>query len=231
MSADVAEDAAATYHFSALFRALVVMWRTAGAALLFVVANMVVQAVLTYIDIQSGFTLSFLVVFLISAASAVALYAVLASCALRAVDGDSGSVIGRAKQNIGSFTLWVAAQWALVLVASLVHPALVLLVAALTPFLPIAAMDGHRNALAVNFRTLGGKFGRWLVTTVILLVAGVVLFLLTAVNTFFVKGTPASVFFWLAIGVVAWWLLTAWALVYRDYRGHRPTDDGDGPTT
>ena len=104
------------------------------------------------------------------------------------------------------------------LVVTLIHPALVLIVAALTPFLPIAAMDGQRNALAVNFRTLGGKFWRWLLTSVILLIAGVIFFLLAAVDVFFIKGTPAAVFFWLAIGLVAWWLLTAWTLVYRAAR-------------
>ena len=29
---------------------------------------------------------------------------------------------------------------------------------------------------------------------------------------------PKAIFFWLAIGVVAWWLLTAWTLVYRAAR-------------
>jgi hypothetical protein len=140
---------------------------------------------------------------------------VLTACALGAVDRDGGSVLDRVKAHAGVFTGWALLQWLLVLVVTLIHPALVLLVAALTPFLPIAAMDGQGNALAVNFRTLGGKFWRWLVTSVILIVAGLLFFLLAAVDVFFIKGTPAAVFFWLAIGVVAWWLLTAWTLVYR----------------
>ena len=98
---------------------------------------------------------------------------------------------------------------------ALVHVGLILLVAALTPFLPLAAMDGHRAAMGTNFRAVGARFGRWLVTSLVLIVAGLVLYLLSAVNTFFVKGTPASVIFWLVIGIVAWWLLTAWALIFR----------------
>lgn len=213
MSTDVAQ-APTTYRLSALVRAVIVMWRTAGPALLIIAINMVVQSFLVWLDTQSGVSFGFFIAWLISAVSAMALYAVLTSCALSAVDRE-GSVLARVKANAGVFTGWALLQWLLVLVVSLIQPVLVLLVAALTPFLPIAAMDGQRNALGVNFRTLGRKFGRWLTTTVILLVAGLVYFLLSAVNVFFIKGTPAAVFFWLVIGLIAWWLLTAWTLVYR----------------
>lgn len=218
MSTDVAIATPAHYRISALLKALVVMWRTAGPALIFIVVNTVVQGVLTWLNTQSGFSLGFLVAFLVSAVSAMLLYAVLTSCALGAVDRDGGSVLGRVKAHAGAFTGWALLQWFLVLLVTLIHPALVLLVAVLTPFLPIAAMDGASNALAVNFRTLGGRFWRWLVTSVILLVAGLIFFLLAAVDVFFIKGTPAAIFFWLGIGVIAWWLLTAWTLVYRAAR-------------
>lgn len=218
MSTDVARPAPAGYRFSVLFKSLAVMWRTTGPALLFIVINTVVQGFLTWLNTQSGFSFGFLVAFLVSAISALILYAVLTSCALSAVDRDGVSVLERVKAHVGAFTGWALLQWLLVLVVTLIHPALVLIVAALTPFLPIAAMDGQRNALAVNFRTLGGKFWRWLLTSVILLIAGVIFFLLAAVDVFFIKGTPAAVFFWLAIGLVAWWLLTAWTLVYRAAR-------------
>jgi hypothetical protein len=215
MSADV--TAPASYKVSALLRALGVMWRSTGPALLFVVANTFVQAALTYLDAQSGPNAAFIIGVILSATMILLLYAVLTACALHAVDGGA-PVVARVRDNLGTFASWTLVQWLLVLLAAIIHPAVVLLVAAATPFLPIAAMDGQQNALAVNFRTLGKRLGRWLVTTVILLVAGVVLYLLAAVNTFFVKGTPASVFFWLATGVVAWWLLTAWTLVYRKAR-------------
>ena len=210
---------AATFRVSALLKALRVMWKAAGPALLFIVVNMVVQAGLTYIDAQSGFSASFLIGLIVSAIMAMSLYAVLTACALHAVGPATSTVMARVRENLGIFTMWALVQWLLVFIAALIHPGVVLLVAVLTPFLPIAAMDGHRNALAVNFRTLGGHVGRWLLTSLVLLVAGVVLYLLAAVNTFFVKGTPASVFFWLVIGVVSWWLLTAWTLIYRKARG------------
>ncbi|MCB0897493.1 MAG: hypothetical protein H6526_00250 [Actinobacteria bacterium] len=218
MSTDVARPAPAGYRFSALLKALAVMWRSSGPALLFIVINTVVQGFLTWLNTQSALSFGFLVAVLVSGISVMALYAVLTSCALGAVDRDGESALGRVKAHAGAFTGWALLQWLLVLLVTLIHPVLVLLVAALTPFLSIAAMDGQSNALAVNFRTLGGKFWRWLVTSVILLVAGVIYFLLAAVDVFFIKGTPAAIFFWLAIGVVAWWLLTAWTLVYRAAR-------------
>lgn len=224
MSTETATPAPAGYRFSALIKALGVMWRSAGPALLFILINTVVQAFLVWLDTQSGFTAGFAVAFLVSAVSAMLLYAVLTSCALEAVDRDGTGVMPRVKAHLGSFTGWALLQWLLVLLVSLIQPVLVLLVAALTPFLPIAAMDGQRNALGVNFSTLGRKFGRWLVTTVILMVAGLIFFLLSAVNVFFIKGTPAAVFFWLVIGLIAWWVLTAWTLIYRAARREDEAD-------
>lgn len=206
------QTAHATYRVSALAKGLAVMWRGSRIAVPFMLLNTVVQAVLVWLDTQSGFTLAFLLAFLVSGVSALALYAALTRAALRAVDGQA--VAG----HTGLFVGWAIVQWVLILLASLVTPVLVLAVAALTPFLPLAAMEGRGNALGANFSALGRRFGRWLVTTLILAVGGLVLFLLSAVNTFFIKGTPAAVFFWLAAGVVAWWVLTAWALVYRAAR-------------
>ena len=151
MSTDVVPT---SYRFSVLFKALAVMWRTTGPALAVIALNTLVQGVLIWLDTQSGFTFSFFFAWLVSGASVMALYAVLTSCALSAVDRE-GSVLGRVKANAGLFVGWALLQWLLVLIATMIQPILVLLVAALTPFLPIAAMDAQRNAIAVNFSTLG----------------------------------------------------------------------------
>ena len=217
MSVDVTQRPAAQYGFSALLKAIPTMGRATAPALALIVVNAIVQSLLMYLNAPSGFSAGFLVSFAISTASALALYGVLASGALEAVDGTASwaSVLGRAIRNAAPFTLWVALQWVAIVAVSLIHPALIALVAVLTPFLPLAAMDGRANAIVCNFQAMGSRFGRWLLTTLVLLVAGAVLFLLTVANTLFVKGTPASAIFWLVIGVVAWWVLTAWALLYR----------------
>jgi hypothetical protein len=224
VSLDVQVRPPAEYRVSAILSGLAAMWRATGPALLVIAINAAVQAGLMYLNEPSGFSAGFLASFAVSTLAVLALYAVLSAAALEAVDGTAafGSVLGRARRHLGGFTLWVAVQWVLVVALSLVHPFLIALVAVLTPFLPLAAMDGRGNALAANFAAIGARAGRWLVTTVVLLVAGVVLLVLTAADTLFVKGTPASAIFWLAIGLVAWWLLTTWALIYRQTPvGHR----------
>ena len=211
----------ATYRISAMGSALRVMWRAGSAAVPFIALNAAVQSGLMYLDTLSGLSVAFLVAFAVSAVSALVLYAVLAAGALEAVDGTAslGSILARARRTAPGFAGWALVQWASILVAALIHPALILVVAAATPFLPLAASDARGNALVGNFRAIGGRAGRWLLTTLILAVAAGVLFLLAAANTFFVKGTPAAAMFWLVIPVVAWWLLTAWALVYRQAVG------------
>jgi hypothetical protein len=218
----------ATYRFSALLSAAAVMWRASAPALLLIVLNAAVQAGLMYVNAPSGFSAGFLASFAVSVVSTLALYAVLTAGALESVDGTASfaSVMSRTRRNLGPFTVWVALQWALILAISLIHPVLIALVALLTPYLPLVAMDVRGNALAANFRAIGARPGRWLVTSAVLLFAGLVLFLLTVANTLFVKGTPAAAIFWLFIGVVAWWLLTAWALIYR---GDRPAADSLPP--
>lgn len=225
MSVDVQVRPPADYRISAILAGLAAMWRASGPALLLIVANAAVQAGLMYLNEPSGFSAGFLVSFAVSMLAVLALYAALSAAALEAVDGTAtfGSVLGRARRHVVPFTLWVAAQWLLIVAVSMIHPFLIALVAALTPFLPLAAMDGQRNALGANVTAIAQRFGRWLVTTVVLLLAGLVLLVLAAANTLFVKGTPASAIFWLAIGLVAWWLLTAWALIYRATpAGRRP---------
>lgn len=217
MSTTIETAAPARYRISAILSGLAAMWRAAGPALLAIVINAAIQAALMYLDVQSGFSIGFLASFVVSAAAAMALYAVLTAAALESVDGTASfaSVLARSRRHILLFAVWTIVQWTLIVMVALVHVGLILLVAALTPFLPLAAMDGHRAAMVSNFRAVGARFGRWLVTCLVLIVAGLVLYLLSAVNTFFVKGTPASVIFWLVIGIVAWWLLTAWALIFR----------------
>ncbi len=130
----------------------------------------------------------------------------------------------RLRAHFGLFAGWTVLQWLAILLVSVINPLLIVLVAVLTPFLPLAAMDGHRNALATNLRVIVQRPGRWLLTSVVLLVGGLVLFLLSVANTLFVKGTPAAAIFWLSIGLVAWWVLTAWALVYRAAPGGSRVD-------
>lgn len=217
MTVTVVAREPATYRASALFSALARMWSAAAPALVFILVNALVQAALTYLDVQSGAAPAFLLSLLVSALSALVLYGVLSASALQAVDGAGGfnPVLRRFRAHLTNFTGWTLIQWLLVVLAVVVQPLLVLLVAALTPFLPLAAMDGRRFAIGANLATIGHRFGRWLVTSALMAIGGVLFYVMAALNTFFVKGTPASLAVWVAIGLVAWWWLTAWALIFR----------------
>lgn len=198
---------------SALLRAARVMWSAAPVALGVIVANTVVQGVLMYVDTPSGFSPKFLIAFVVSAAVALVTYGVLTAAALAAAQGAGPSVAARFRAGWATFALWALAQWVVMLAVSLVSVYLILLVAVLTPFLPLAAMDGQRQAMRANVATIRARPGRWLLTSVVLSALAVLLYLLAVANTLFVQGTPAALIFWLVIGLMGWWVLTAWALV------------------
>jgi hypothetical protein len=227
------QPAPARYGFSALLSALVVMGRSAGPALLAVSGTALLQGALMYLNAPSGSSASFLVSFAVSVAGTLALYGALTAAALEAVDGRASfaSVMRRVRAHGGRFSLWVALQWLAVVAVSLFHPLLIPVVAVATPYLPLAAMDGRANPLGANLRAIRARPGRWVAVSVALLLAGGFLYLLAAANTLFAKGTPASLLFWAVVGIVAWWTLTAWALVYRqtpEGTGGRDTGDGTG---
>ena len=90
-----------------------------------------------------------------------------------------------------------------------------LVVLALTPFLLLAALDGQRNPLGANVRTIGRRFWRWLLTTVITGAVVLVGNLVGGLTTFFVRGSVASLLVWVVSGLVLAWFTTAWALIYR----------------
>ncbi len=161
-----------------------------------------------------------MVAFVISAAMLIVWLAVLARTALTAVDTKVGlsEAFAAAVPVLGRFAIWVVVQWVLILIGFLIFPLLGILIGVLTAFVPLAAADGQGNPFAANFRAIKDRPGRWLITSVIFLVLAAVLLVLSAVNVFFIHGTVASFIFWLVIGLVASWLLTAYAAIYRSTR-------------
>lgn len=215
-----ASKPAKRFRVSILFTGLARMWRGTGAALLVILVNALVQAALIYVNAQVGMNISFIISLLVSAAVLIGSAAVLVNVALRAVDGRVGlkAALSGASSHLPLFALWVIAQWVAIVAVSLLYGPLGILVAVLTVFIPLAAADGRGNALGANFSAIKDRWGHWLITVIILLVIGLIVFLLSAVNVFFIKGTPASFIAWLVMGIGAWWLLTAWASLYRSTR-------------
>ena len=205
------------YRASILFTGLARMWRGTGAALLVILVNAIVEV---------WVNLAFIISFLVSVVVLIGSFAVLVSVALRVVDGRVGlkAALAGASSHLPMFALWVVVQWVVVVALSLLYGPLAILVAVLTVFVPLAAADGRGNAVGANFSAIKDRWGRWLLTTIILLVIGLIVFLLSAVNVFFIKGTVAAFIAWLVLGLGLWWMYTAWAALYRSTRVGRLGD-------
>jgi hypothetical protein len=196
------------------------MWRGFLPVVVIVLLNAVVQASLTFWNPQVSLSFSYAVAFVISAAMLILWLAVLSRTALAAVDSrvSLSDAFASTVPVLGRFTLWVVVQWALILVGFLIFPLVGILVGVLTAFVPLAAADGQANAFGANFRAIRDRPGRWLLSSAIFVLLAVVLLLLSAVNVFFIHGTAAAFIFWMVIGFVACWLLTAFAAIYRSTR-------------
>jgi hypothetical protein len=136
---------------------------------------------------------------------------------LQAVEGPVSA--GAAVDTLRDRT-WPLLAWSLGLVlvaiagfAIYVVPGFIVL--ALTPYLLLAVVDGQRNPIAVNFRTIGARWGRWLITVVIMGAICFIMWFLSALDGFFVTGAPGAIIAWLVLGLVSAWFTCAWALIYR----------------
>lgn len=194
------------YGVSVLATGFVRMWRGFLPFVLVALVNALVQASLLYLT-------PFWLALGISAAVLLVCFALTTQIAVRSVTQRSGmaDLVGG---DLVRFSLWVVG-WTLVVSAGLAlyfWPGVVLL--ALTPFLPIAAVTGARNPLAANFGAIRSHPFRWLVTVLITLVVVAVVWLASGLAAFFVGGWVAAFATWLVIGFVAAWLLTAWSALY-----------------
>lgn len=209
--------AAKPYGFSALLSGLAKMWRGTAPALIAILVNTIVQAVLVFWNAPIGLNFAFIVSVIISLAVLLVCFALLARTALEAVDGKVSlpGAISSTTTVLPNFAVWALALLVLVTLGFMVYPFVGLLVCWLLAFLAPAAADGKRNAIGANFAALKQRWGRWLITSVLLSIGGVIMLVLAAVNVFFITGFAASLIAWLVLGLIAWWLLTAWSAIYR----------------
>lgn len=205
------------YRWSALATALARMWRGWQVIVPVVVSNAVIQSLLLLGQPRPYLTLPFVLLALVSFAVFTLAFAAVASAVLQASTGPVtvSRVVAQVRARALPLFAWALA-WALIVTlgfALYVIPGLIVL--ALTPYLLIAVVDGQRNPLLVNLRVIGARWGRWLVTTIVVGVVLAILWLLSNVDGFFVGGPLGALIGWLALGLVASWLTCAWVLVYR----------------
>jgi hypothetical protein len=205
------------YRVSALASGFVRMWRGWQVTVPAVVVNAVVQALLVWPPFTHDTGWWVVVAAVLSALAFGVSFGLVASAALHVADGPVTwpQAITTLRGNVVSFAVWAGAWLLLVSVGLALNTIPGLLVAAITPFLLLAALDGRRNALGRNLRTIGRRFWRWLLTTVIMGVALLVGDLSAGLFTFFTRNPLASLVVWLVGGLALAWFTTAWALVYR----------------
>lgn len=205
------------YRVSALASGFVRMWRGWRVIVPVVLVNAVVQAVLVWPPFTYDTGWWTVLSAVLSALAFGVAFGLVASTALAVADGGVSwrHAIDTLRAHLAGYSAWAAAWLLLVTVGLALDTLPGLLVAALTPFLLLAALDGHRNALARNLRTLGRRFWRWLITVVIIGLVLLVGDLSAGLFTFFTRNPLASLVVWLLGGLVIAWFTTAWALVYR----------------
>ncbi len=183
------------------------MWRGFLPFVAVTVVNALVQASLLSLPV-------FWLAWGMSAAVLLIAFALMAHIADRSVVGRSG--IGDLRgARLPVFAVWIAGWTILVNVGLAFYfwPGVLLL--ALTPFIPVAAAAGAGNPLGANFVAIRARPGRYLLTLAVSAIVIVVMWLLAALNVFFIRGWIASFSSWLIVGLVAAWLLTAWAALFR----------------
>lgn len=215
MSTDTA--VAPLYRVSVLATGFARMWRAWRVLLPVVVVNALVQGILLLPGALPYLTIVFVLTALLSFVILVASFGLIAAAMLQAVEGpvSTGAAVDTLRDRTWPLLAWSLglALVAIVAFALYIVPGFVIL--ALTPYLLLAVVDGQRNPVAVNFRTVGARWGRWLITALIMGVLCFGLWFLSALDGFFVTGAPGAVIAWLALGLVSAWFTCAWALIYR----------------
>lgn len=214
---DTPAPAAPIYRVSVLAVGFVRMWRAWKIVIPVIIVNAALQALLLLPNVLPYLTVAFVIVSLLSLLILVKAYNFVAAAMLQAAVGpvEWRAVYANLWHRYFVLLAWSAGLLILVLIGVSLYVVPGLIVIALAPYLLLAVVDGKRNPLAVNFKTIGARWGRWLVTVIIMGVLSFGIWFLSALNGFFITGAPGAFIGWILIGFVASWFTCAWALVYR----------------
>ncbi|TEX49513.1 MAG: hypothetical protein B7C55_12840 [Actinomycetales bacterium mxb001] len=217
MSSHSATTTSPLYRWSVLATGFARMWRAWAIVIPVVIVNAAVQGLLLLPNVLPYLTVPFIVVALVSLIVLVLSFTLVATAVLGATTGRVGW--GDVTTGLGRRFLlvlvWATGLVVVVLIGVSLYVVPGLIVIALTPYLLLAVIDGKRNPIAVNFRTIGARWGRWLITVIIMGVLCFAIWFLSVATGFFITGAPGAIVGWLAIGIIATWFVCAWALIYR----------------
>lgn len=210
-------------------------WRGAVVMLSAIVVNALVQMLLIAGDPipGSGVLGVFTLLALCSLIIVILTGSLITATALSVSAGRVGfsAAFSLARRHFWLFAGWAIALGMVVTIGMMLYTIPGALIAAVTPFVLLAAADGQKNAVSANFRAIGNRFGRFIITLVI---SGILLFifhLLSAANTFFIAGSASVFIMWFVFGLLTSWLAVGWALLYRSTPVGAAADaDKDQPT-
>ncbi|MGB2970659.1 MAG: hypothetical protein WBB77_12060 [Candidatus Nanopelagicales bacterium] len=213
-----AEETNKYYGFSVIFAGIRGLFRGFLPFLVVIVVNAIVQAVLIgTLNALPGFNPSFIISLIISVASLwIGLYflcqTALATPFGRVSLGQGTRLHGR---GLLTFTVWVVVLYAVLMVLLILYVPLGLLWLVVTPFTVLAAADAKANAIGANFRVIGSRFFRWLITIIILSILLLFVYLIQVAFGFFIGSWLGSGLGWIVNGVIAAWFLSSLAALYR----------------
>ena len=205
------------YRYSVLITAIGRFFRGFVPFAAVIVFNAIVQMVLVWIfDPLPGWNFSFIFTTIISFVVLLWAFQALNITALAVATGKTSlGEVARSGNNWLAFSLWSVLMYVLVVIGTFIDVWVALAVLAVLPFVPMAAADGQRNPIVTNFKVIGERWLRYVITAIILGALLVFSTLMSAVNGFFIGGNLGSIIVWLFWGVAAAWYLSALALIYR----------------
>lgn len=212
------------YAHSALFSGFARMRHMWKIAIPVVLINAVAQALLIIPSSTGGMTALFLLTVIVSVVVLLASAALVQAASIEgAVAHTTWAAVAQRVRTAGMrFSIAIVVLAVLVVLAMLLSPWLGLFLAAVCCFVTLAAIDGASNPATANFRTIAARPARWLITMVIIGAIALVLWLLLAVNWFFIP-TPAGSFIATTVcGIVTWWWSNSLALIYLSAKAARP---------
>ena len=217
----------ALYRVSALFFGFLRMWRGWKVVLPTLVLNALIQALLILVPVGDGFSGSFMATVFVSAIVILLTACALPPACLEATTGKvpAAAIQARLVDNLGRFSITIVVLAVAVMIGLGIYTWPGLLIAAVFPFVAVAAMDGKRNPAGANFKVIAARPFRWLVTMLIIGGFALLTWLLMAVNGFFVPSWVGAFAACLAGGLLAWWWQASLALIYRSAM---PIDSTEG---
>ena len=170
MSNVTTPPAPSLYRVSVLATGFGRMWRAWTIVIPVIVVNAAVQGLLLLPGGLPYLTVPFIVVALLSLVVLVLSFTLVATAMLGATTGRVGwadvtTGLGRRYLLV---LAWAAGLLVVVLIGVSLYVVPGLIVIALTPYLLLAVVDGQRNPIAVNFRTIGARWGRWAITVIVI---------------------------------------------------------------